>query len=259
MFINDLFMMAMEMNDYNDETPHTNETFYQNPFGIDLSFINIKNMLGSTQLTTFAQTVISNIEEGTVVFVYEHEGLEQWESSDEYIQNNYAKLYLAVKNENGTFSQYKYYRYFSNDSAQAQYYRISCGYGNEIFKMIKLKLFIEEFENYHVNENDIIRNKNSDSFTDQAKAIITQFRQDNNEGEIFFTSEICEYGDIDQDGPLEYYWTLYLFFKHNDGGVSHHKFEREFNWHHDKVDMDDVPYEESTVSCRDFYQKCFVL
>ncbi len=167
-----------------------------------------------------------------------------------------ANLYLAVQNENGTITQHKYHRSTCNES-ESQYIEIIIGNYNEIFKIIKLKLFIENFDNEYVGKK--LCNQSPEHLTKQANITMANFLKDN-PGKIFYLHEEHIYGDIDSDGPIEYFWTLYLFFRHNDGSVSHHKFFREFSWTHNyHVKMDEIPYEETIVSRHDFANNLFVL
>jgi hypothetical protein len=74
--------------------------------------------------------------------------------------------------------------------------------------------------------------------------------------EVFFVGEYEDYGETDQDGPLEYFFTLDIFVKQADGTIVHRKFFREFHWLHDK-DMDAVPYDDDVMRDKDFQEKQF--
>jgi hypothetical protein len=202
--------------------------------------------------------VISTIP-GTVRFAWECIGLEKWLSPEEHESNNFADLYLAVQNENGSISQIKYHR-FLGKGVGCEYYRNTVGYHNEIFKKMKVLLGIEKFDNEYFHDEDILDNQDPKYFTDHAKAVIAKFLA-THDGELFFCNEKETFGDICKNEPIELFWTLYLFFRHNDGRVSHHKFEREYDWRHDypRKKIENVPYEETSIGRSDFARKLFVM
>ena len=61
--------------------------------------------------------------------------------------------------------------------------------------------------------------------------------------EIFFVSEKQDTGASDLLGPLEYFWTLYIFIKKADGTIVKRKFYREY-YFNPYEEMDDVFYNE---------------
>ena len=66
-------------------------------------------------------------------------------------------------------------------------------------------------------------------------------------GSILFANETEEYGDCDEDGPTELFYTLYLVVKEEDGTWTNYKFYREvFYMHGDSCAAVDYDNEELT-------------
>ncbi len=75
---------------------------------------------------------------------------------------------------------------------------------------------------------------------------------------IVFIGEKETHGDFDKQGPLEYYWHLYVFATDGKGGLIKRYFYREFDWrHYNGVYHYNIPYIEVPFTDSLVEGKCF--
>ncbi len=184
-------------------------------------FDSFKNLKGSEELTTQAKTLIQTVDE-EILFVQEQ-------------FNRIWTMYLVVK-ANGDIVNLKFCRDTSDETAYQPSENDQSD--DDIFEDIHYILFPAE--------SDIVYNKNHSELSKPAQSVINKMKE-NPLGYIFFTGEKKEYGDVDKHGPTEYFWSLYVFIHKDDGTIIHRKFFREFNYFHDKCNMNDIPYEETDI------------
>jgi hypothetical protein len=85
----------------------------------------------------------------------------------------------------------------------------------------------------------------------QAEKIVSSIEE-----EVIFVSEDSVWGDCDKEGPREFFWTLYVLTRNDDGTIKHRKYYREVYVFND--DDEDVEYFEISFSPNDYLKK-FIL
>ncbi len=204
----------------------------------------IENMMGSAHLTKQATDVISSIE-GDIIFV--HEKVSYGDIDEDGPTETFWSLYVMVVKD-FVVTKLKFYRevYVLDEDNDED-----IAYEPEELNKSDNKFFEATCQQLYPSENkNIVHNTDPSELTKSAQKIITSIKEENL-GNVFFTAEERSYGDTDDDGPLEYFWDLYVFIQKEDNTIIRRKFFREFHWKHDNCDMDDVPYEECALTQKD--------
>ncbi len=84
-----------------------------------------------------------------------------------------------------------------------------------------------------------------DYFTMQANTIIAGFSDS-----IINAIEKCDYGDYDDMGPTEYFWSLYIIIKNADDSIEKLKYYREVYYMQDDEDSE-IEYEHTLINKND--------
>ncbi len=106
---------------------------------------------------------------------------------------------------------------------------------------------VEPYEEYFKEYSEVFIQR-YETLHPQARKIVDQLRPT---GEITFHFERYGWGDCDSDGPLEHFWTLYIFVKTDPNSpVTKHKYYREvFELLGDKEE--EIEYKEDTYNDQD--------
>ncbi len=97
-------------------------------------------------------------------------------------------------------------------------------------------LMSQDDPNYCKN---FIKNMSQETITSQAKEIIGEL--DENSHPVF-CHEQYSFGDCDEYGPTEHFWTLYIITENFKDGIKYHKFYREVYEMQGDID-DEIKYE----------------
>ena len=234
------------------------------PYDLAIYLDKHDNMIASNMLTQQAKNIIDTID-GTTL--YANEIYRNGDCDDYGPTEHFWTLYLVVENNENIRSNLKFYRevydIHGDDNNQINYCSDSLNDDdNRIFVSIhellqKHPVYAQSIEDDNNNYDDYhddytIDNMEPSELTIQGKITLEMVQAGLAEpSKIVFIAENDRYGDYDKDGPLEYMWDLYIFIKNNDGSITKHKFYREFHYHHNKEDMDDIPYEEDIMNSYD--------
>jgi hypothetical protein len=215
------------------------------------------------KLSEKAKEVVSSIGK---MLVFANESHSYGDCDNEGPTEIFHTLYLIVEEEDTTFTQLKFYRevfYIHGDSDA------SVDYQSEEVYHEDQQIFDAVLENTHSNDDyydeaefdykDTVYNTKPSDLSKPAKVTLAEVQTGLEATDtIFFIGEDETFGECDNDGPLEYFFTLYIFVKKLNGNIVHYKFSREFHWRHDK-EKDAVPYEETGMGTNDFKDKHFHL
>ncbi len=214
------------------------------------------NMLGTSSLTQKARDVI-NASKSKVIFAHE---IYNWGDCDSMgPTEHYWSLFMTIENEYGVKENLKFYRevFDVRDKDEDIEYEPNAIYRDEqcIFDIEPQNEEYqtswepheepqeEQFEDY----SNVIYNIEPSKLSKQGQHALEQARGTIFDHEkIFFIGEEETHGETDDDGPLEYFWNLYIFISCRDGSVIKRHFFREFDWRRDAdVGKDGIPYYET--------------
>jgi hypothetical protein len=243
-----------------DEDPEENPEDYYEPPQEEPKDERLKNMLGSDNLTVQANAVLASFDTN---LVFDNESY-SWGDCDEYgPTEHFWTLYVALENQDGTWSKLKFYRevfdIHGDKDEEIEYEPTTlCDADNKLFDTIYA------MQNSHNDSDDykpVIYNIEPSQLSKPGKVALEMVRGTLFDHEkIFFIGEEETHGEIDSDGPREYFWNLYIFAYGGDGIVIKRQFYREFYWRDDyEIEMDDVPYKDVPISEIDLKGKTFHL
>jgi hypothetical protein len=230
----------------------------------------LKNMeMG--RLSEKAKAVISSLEKSGKKIFFAHESHTNGDCDEDGPTEIFYTLFLIVEEDDEETCSFapiplKFCRevfYKQGDSNASVDYQSEELYDEDkhLFDAILHDMHSNDYdyteEEIAWNSKDHVYNTQPSDLSKQGKKTLKKFKAGLAEtDEVIFIGEDETYGECDKDGPLEYFFTLYIFVKKEDGTVVHHKFYREFHWYHDK-EMDAVPYEDDVMRDKDYQEKQF--
>jgi hypothetical protein len=225
----------------------------------------LKNM-EIDRLSEKGKAVISSLEESGKKIIFANESCSYGDCDEEGPTEIFHTLFLIVEDDDTPFTCLKFYRevyYKHGDSNSSVDYYSEEPYDEDkhMFDVILQDMHSNDYtaEEIEWESKDHVYNTKPSDLSKPGKAMFDEMQEGLAEtDEVFFVGEYEDYGETDRDGPVEYFFTLYIFFKKADGTIVHRKFFREFNWRHDK-EMDAVPYYDDVMSDKDFQRKQFHL
>jgi len=167
------------------------------------------------------------------------------ECDEEGPVEHFWTLYIITDNFNEGYKYHKFYREvheLQGDIYNELNYKIA-SLTEEENKILDYANS-QPYELYNVVYND------SKYISKQADATIMTIKE-----EIIFVNESCEWGECDDNGPREEFYTLYIFTRNQDGTINHRKYYREVYLEDDK---EKVIYDEIKL-CHADYEKKFIL
>jgi hypothetical protein len=220
----------------------------------------LENM-GMDQLSEKAKAIISSI--GKMV-VFANELHSYGDCDNEGPLEIFNTLFLIAQEEDMTFTRFKFFReiyYIHGESEDSvDYQPDEPNYkDHHMFDAIMNDMHSNDYETEFDDWKEPVHNIKPSNLSKPGKAVFDKIQEGLTETDkVFFIGENETNGKYDREGPLEEFYTLYIFVIKADGSIVHHKFYREFFWRHDK-EKDAVPYEESSMSRDDFLSKQFHL
>jgi hypothetical protein len=226
-----------------EHNPHLFDEYYEDYVPEPQVYENMKD---SSLLTKQAKDILSSIE-GEIVFVNE-----KYNTGDfnRYSPDEFWILYVLVLKV-GIITRLKFYRdFYVHDGEKKE----DIPYNPQKLTNNDFGIFEEIFHQLYPSDINVIYNSDPSNLTKSAQDTIA-FVNKYNFGNIFFTAEEEKHGKSDQNGPLNYIWTLYIFIQNHDGSIVRRIYLREYHRLHDNCNMDDVPYESYQIEQMNVFKK----